>query len=283
VTYEDVTENFNQSAEETKKLDIMWIIDNSGSMADEQTALGNNFDSFITQFINMNVDFKMGITTTDTSSDSKKGKMVTGSDTKLTSAKAAANPNQFMADFKSLVQVGISGSGYEKGLAASEGFMEKYAASFVRPDAYLAVVVLSDEEDQSPKAVQAYTDYLKSFKATAGLVKVYSIVNTTNANTGGNTIGHIRYKEASERTNGVVSNIMDDFADVLLDMGENLVNLLDSFALAAKPVDGSLKVYVNGVETSNYTYDSASSSIKFTAGNLPPVGAQVTVKYKKVM
>jgi hypothetical protein len=231
----------------------------------------------------MNVDFKMGITTTDTSSDSKKGKMVTGSDTKLTSAKAAANPNQFMADFKSLVQVGISGSGYEKGLAASEGFMEKYAASFVRPDAYLAVVVLSDEEDQSPKAVQAYTDYLKSFKATAGLVKVYSIVNTTNANTGGNTIGHIRYKEASERTNGVVSNIMDDFADVLLDMGENLVNLLDSFALAAKPVDGSLKVYVNGVETSNYTYDSASSSIKFTAGNLPPVGAQVTVKYKKVM
>ena len=283
VTYQDVTENFSQSAEETKKLDIMWVIDNSGSMADEQADLGANFDSFITQFINKNVNFKMGITTTDTSSDSKKGKMVAGSDTKLTSAAAAANPNQFMADFNTLVKVGIGGSGYEKGLAASEGFMEKYAASFIRPEAYLAVVILSDEEDQSPKAVKAYTDYLKSFKANAGLVKVYSIVNTTNANTGGNTIGHIRYKQASEETNGVVANIMDDYADVLLDMGESLVNLLDSFALAGTPVNGTLQVFVNGVETSAYSYDSTSKSIKFNAGNLPPVGAQVTVKYKKVI
>jgi hypothetical protein len=282
-TYEDVTESFNQTAEETKKVDIMWVIDDSGSMADEQTALGDNFDSFITQFINMDVDFKMGITTTDTSSDKKKGKMVTGSDTKLTSAAAAANPNQFMSDFKSLVQVGTGGSGYEKGLAATEGFMDKYAASFIRPDAYLAVVVLSDEEDQSPELVKYYTDYLKAFKSNAGLVKIYSIVNVNDVNTGGNTIGHARYQAASEQTAGVMSNIMDDFADVLLDMGKSIVNLLDSFALAAAPVDGTLKVYVNGVETSNYTYDSASHSIKFDAGNLPPVGAQVTVKYKKLM
>jgi hypothetical protein len=282
VTYEDVTENFNQSANETKKLDIMWVIDDSGSMADEQASLGENFDSFITQFINMNVDFKMGITTTDTSSSKKKGKMVSGSDTLLTSSAAAANPNKFMNDFKNLVQVGTAGSGYEKGLAATEGFMEKYAASFARPDAYLAVVVLSDEEDQSPEAVKHYTDYLKSFKANAGLVKVYSIVNVENLNTGGNTIGHARYQQASEQTAGVMASINDDFADVLMDMGASLVNLLDSFALAASPVAGSLKVYVNGVETTNFTFDSASRSIKFDAGNLPPVGAQVTVKYKKI-
>jgi hypothetical protein len=276
-----MTENFRQSAQETKKLDIVWVIDNSGSMADEQADLGNNFDSFITQFINKNVDFKMGITTTDTSSNSLKGKMVTGSDTKLTSAAAAANPNRFMTDFKNLVNVGIYGSGWEMGLAATEGFMEKYAASFIRPEAYLAVVILSDEEDQSSKAVSAYTNYLKSFKANPGLVKIYSIVNTNNVNTGGNTIGHIRYRNASEQTSGIVSNIMDDFDDVLLDMGESIVNLLDSFALANIPVNGTLKVFVNGVESSAYSYDSGSNSIKFTAGNLPPVGAQVTVSYKK--
>ncbi|MES2526141.1 MAG: hypothetical protein V4598_03615 [Bdellovibrionota bacterium] len=286
VSYQDVTENFTQNAAQTKKVDIMWVIDNSGSMSDEQTALGANFDSFISSFINLNADFKMGITTTDTSSNTKKGKMVTGSDVKLTSAAAAANPNQFMADFKNLVKVGISGSGNEMGLMATEGFMEKYATGstpFVRPEAYLAVVILSDEEDQSPKAVAAYTEYLKSFKANPGLVKIYSIVNTNNVNTGGNTIGHIRYKNASEQTAGVVANIMDDFDDVLLEMGQSIVDLLDSFALGAAVVDGSLHVYVNGVETSSYTYDSASHSIKFDAGHLPPVGAQVTVKYKKIM
>ncbi len=284
VSYQDVTENFSQSASETKKLDIMWVIDNSGSMADEQADLGANFDSFITQFINKNVDFKMGITTTDTSSNTKKGKMVTGSDTKLTSAAAAASPSTFMSDFKNLVKVGISGSGSEMGLMATEGFMEKYATGatpFIRPEAYLAVVILSDEEDQSPKSVAAYTEYLKSFKANAGLVKIYSIVNAKNVNTGGNTIGHARYELASNQTAGVMSDIMDDFDDVLLEMGDSIVNLLDSFALAADPVAGSLKVFVNGVESSNYTFDAPSRSIKFTQGNLPPVGAQVKVTYKK--
>ena len=261
----------------------MWVIDNSGSMADEQRALGENFDSFIHGFISKGADFKMGITTTDTSSSSKKGAMVAGSDTKLTSAKAAADANQFMADFKNLVKVGTSGSGYEKGLEATEGFMQKYSQSFIRPDAYLAVVIISDEEDQSSKTVKAYTDYLKSFKANPGLVKVYTIVNTTDANTGGNTIGHVRYQEASEQTAGTMSNIMDRFDDVLLEMGDSIVNLLDSFALGSAAVNGTLHVYVNGVETTAFTYDSASRSIKFDAGNLPPVGAQVTVKYKKVM
>jgi hypothetical protein len=208
--------------------------------------------------------------------------MVTGSDTKLTSAAAAANPTQFMDDFKSLVQVGTSGSGNEMGLMATEGFMEKYAASFIRPDAYLAIVIMSDEEDQSPKSVQAYTDYLKTFKANAGLVKIYSIVNVHDVATGGNTIGHARYQAATEQTAGVMADIEADFADVLLDMGGSIVNLLDSFALANAPVAGTLKVYVNGVESTDYTFDASSHSIKFDAAHLPPVGAQVKVTYKKV-
>lgn len=261
----------------------MWVIDNSGSMADEQKALGENFDSFIHGFLAKDADFKMAITTTDTSSDKKKGAMVSGSDTKLTSAKAAANPTQFMTDFETLVKVGTSGSGNEKGLEATEGFMQKYASSFIRPDAYLAVVIISDEEDQSSKTVKAYTDYLKSFKANPGLVKIYTIVNTNDVNTGGNTIGHIRYQQASEQTAGTMSNIMDRFDNVLLDMGDAIVNLLDSFALGSAAVAGSIHVYVNGSETTAFTYDAASHSIKFDAGNLPPVGAQVTVKYKKVM
>ena len=286
VTQQNVTESFRQAASETKKLDIMWVIDNSGSMADEQASLGANFDSFITQFINKNVDFKMGITTTDTSSSSKKGAMVVGSDTKLTSAAAAANPNKFMSDFNRLVNVGIGGSGNEKGLEAAQGFMDKHAVGtnpFIRPEAYLAIVILSDEEDQSPRSVAAYTDYLKTFKVNAGLVKVYSIVNVNNVYTGGNTIGHLRYKQATEQTSGVVADIMDDYANVLLAMGDSIINLLDSFALASTPVNGTLKVFVNGVETSGYTFDSASRSIKFDAGNLPPVGAQVRVEYKKVL
>lgn len=276
-------EKFRQAAQETKKLDIVWIIDNSGSMGDEQTSLGLNFSAFIDDFITKNVDFKMGITTTDVSTADRKGRMVPGSDTKLTSAKAKQDEAQFKADFRNLVRVGTNGSGNEKGLEASEGFMHKHANNFLRQDAYLAVVIISDEEDQSPDSVAAYTDYLKLFKNDDGLLKVYSIVDVNNINCcqSGVTTGSERYKAASKSTAGVVGDIRDDFHSVLADMGESIINVLDSFALSDEPVDGSLKVYVNGVESQNYTYDAASRSIRFNQDALPPVGAEITVYYVK--
>ena len=283
VVHTEASETFHQAADETKKLDIVWVIDNSGSMSDEQSALGSNFSAFINEFIDKNVDFKMAITTTDTSSSSKKGAMVSGSDTKLTSARAQANPNQFKTDFKNLVKVGTSGSGSERGLEASEGFMQKYSNSWVRQDAYLAVVIISDEEDQSSKTVSTYTNYLKSFKGTDGLVKVYSVVDVNNTNCCQNGIatGSARYKDASNKTAGLIADIRDDFHNVLTDMGDSIINLLDSFALAGQPVAGSLKVYVNGILTTNYTYDDATHSIKFHQNSLPPVGAEIKVTYLK--
>jgi hypothetical protein len=283
VVYKDAEEMFQQNAAQSKKLDIVWVIDNSGSMADEQDELGANFNVFINDFITKNADFKMGITTTDCSSTDKCGKIVSGSDTKLTSAKAAENKNQFLSDFNTLVQVGIYGSGSERGLQASNGFMSKYAASFIRPDAYLAVVILSDEEDQSSGAVDQYTDMLKGYKANAGLVKVYSIVDVNKTNSGkGITTGGDRYIDASAKTAGVSADIREDFASVLSAMGDEILNLLGSFALAADPIPGSLKVYVNNQLVSNYSFDAASRSIKFDPNSLPQAGANIKVTYKKL-
>jgi hypothetical protein len=276
-------EKFTQTIESTKKLDILWVIDNSGSMNDEQDALGSNFSAFIDEFIQKQVDFKMAITTTDTSRSYLKGAIVPGSDTKLNAAMAQANPQKFIDDFRALVNVGTSGSGKEKGLEATQGFMEKYGANFLRPDAYLAVVLISDEEDQSPLAVSSYTDYLKSFKSTNGLIKMYSIVdvNNTNCCDYGVTTGSQRYKDASAQTSGIVSDIRGDFYRSLSGMGDTIISLLDSFALAHIPLPGTLKVYVNEVLVSNYTYDSTSNAIKFAENDLPPEGATIKVYYVK--
>jgi hypothetical protein len=125
IVYETKEEIFYQSKSETKKLDIVWIIDNSGSMSDEQASLGSNFSAFIDDFITKDVDFQMAVTTTDTSTEAKKGKMVFGSDVKLTSAKAKANEAQFKSDFKYLVNQGVSGSGNEKRSGSFRGFHAK--------------------------------------------------------------------------------------------------------------------------------------------------------------
>jgi hypothetical protein len=64
-------------------------------------------------------------------------------------------------------------------------------------------------------------------------------------------------------------------------MGDSILNLLDSFALGNEPVLGTLKVYVNGVATTDYTYDSSSRSIKFDPNHLPAVGSVIKVYYQK--
>lgn len=45
-------------------VDILWVIDNSGSMCEEQGALRDNFREFITQISNQDIDFHIGVTTT---------------------------------------------------------------------------------------------------------------------------------------------------------------------------------------------------------------------------
>src|SRR5690606_21598915 len=74
-------EVFSQALQ-MKKLDILWVIDDSGSMQDKQNALGFNFDAFIKDFMGTKVDFRMAITTTD---KDKNGQMVPNSSEKLTS------------------------------------------------------------------------------------------------------------------------------------------------------------------------------------------------------
>ncbi|RAL20402.1 hypothetical protein DL240_17645 [Lujinxingia litoralis] len=53
-----------QTVGENEKFDILWMIDNSGSMCQEQTLLRNGFANFIEILKSTNADFHIGVTTT---------------------------------------------------------------------------------------------------------------------------------------------------------------------------------------------------------------------------
>jgi hypothetical protein len=277
VVLEDINAAFTQNSN-GGKMDILWVIDNSGSMRGEQQALGENFQAFISEFVQKDVDFKMAITTTDTSGDNA-GKEHRDSMTKLTSAELAANPTQFMTDFADLVNVGTRGSGRERGIQASQSFAEQYGSSWMRDDAYLTVVYLSDEEDQSLLDVNEHLTELQKSKANNGLIRAYSIVNMTEYRGRSN---FARYKEISDSTNGEVANINSDFYGTLLNMGSSLVNLTEQFPLSETPYDtSSIKVLVDGTEVSTWTYNSVTNSVKFNAGSIPAADAKITITYSK--
>jgi len=53
------------SIDGSQKVDILWVVDNSGSMCQEQKVLRDNFAKFIDELNQTNLDFHIGLTTTD--------------------------------------------------------------------------------------------------------------------------------------------------------------------------------------------------------------------------
>ncbi|HVO31005.1 MAG TPA: hypothetical protein VMV18_09725, partial [bacterium] len=140
-------------------VDVLWVVDDSGSMADEQQKLATNFESFIHYFVDLHLDFHMGITTTDTLQTATtegnttyqpgpQGAFV-GNPALLTSA-----TQNLTGDFQANVNVGINGWRVERGLEAarmalSPAMLNGANAGFLRPNAVLAIILVSDEDDQS--------------------------------------------------------------------------------------------------------------------------------------
>lgn len=312
------------------KVDILWVVDSSGSMSEEQNYLGTNFGSFITQLAASNADFQTGITTTDICSDTNpaqvplaerycptlddapsarlRGSLVGNNGKKV----LKPSTSDLVARFKNYANVGTNGSGFEHGLKAAEMAVTKSLAGqnegLVRNDAFLAVIVVSDEEDdgiglgitdayfgrnyvaEGLTSVH-YTDshlisYLNGVKGS-GNFSVSTITGTRNANGSMCSSAHsqpqeegTQYIAAANKTGGIVQSICDtNWSNSLANIGQDIAAQSAQVALAHTPYSGTLKVYVNGVENFDWTYNSGNNSVKFTAGHIPASGSTVSTKY----
>lgn len=266
-----VVESFTQNSAQQGKVDIVWMVDNSGSMADEQNALAVNFDRFISNFLIEKVDFKMGITTTDIRS-SYSGLSRCPFE-KLDAKAASNNESLFINDFKNCIKVGTNGYSIEAGLTTSRDFLKRYSLNFLRNDAYLIIVMISDEPEQSRETVENLVGQIKAYKGNSGLLKIYSIVHT-------NKRDGERYLKASAITGGKTGDIVGNFSEILKEMGDKIVELTSSFALKSIPYDDKIEVTVNGVlVTSGWKIDTESGTLKFDESATPAEGSAITIKY----
>jgi hypothetical protein len=151
------------------KIDILFVIDNSGSMAAQQAALATAFPQFATVIENYKnsagnpLDYHIGITTTDhgpgdifqTPND---GKLVTGSGCNFPGGRVYLQRGDanVAAAFSCAATVGTNGSPYEMPLESAKlALVDQIAgpnAGFLRDDALLAIVMLTDENDCSTLA-----------------------------------------------------------------------------------------------------------------------------------
>ena len=214
------------------------------------------------------------------------------------------------AIFSEMVAVGTSGSGIEMGLegaslALSEPLTSGDNVGFLREDANLSVVFLSDEEDSSPERAVDYLRQFTDLKGDAayrdhGIVNVSAVVGkdappydgaaSCESSNGVAAYGS-RYVELAERTEGAIESICDeDFTPIaselgLLASGLNLVFVLSEEAApngmsAALYSERSEDAKIRDLELDvDYTFDADQNAIVFDAAHLPPSETYIVVSY----
>lgn len=144
------------------KMDVLFVIDNSTSMEQEQENLSANFQRFVDSLRNFRdrqVDLHIGVTTTAfpsapwlTSVPGTAGALLK-TETMEVPWLSGDDPD-LDAQFAALATVGTSGAWDEQPLKALRASLVEPATSginlgFLRPDALLAFVIVTDEDDLS--------------------------------------------------------------------------------------------------------------------------------------
>jgi hypothetical protein len=284
-----------------EEVDILLIVDNSCSMEPYQQKLGNNFDNFIEYFVGANVDYHIGVITTD-DQIKRAGQIIGDVITPDTPDPASA--------FEAVVNVGTDGSPVEMGLeTALKGVTpprtDNANKGFLRPEASLSIIAISDEEDSSPLPVN---DYINQFFEVKGQrdrdVFNFSALTVTDESvcTAEQALASspgTRYIDVAHQTHGLVGNICEKgsgFASIITDLSLNASRLQNKFFLSGNPSTATLKVSVKEqdadaevdipCDSGDWTYDIIPNdqgidapAILFDVAHLPPVGAQITIRY----
>jgi hypothetical protein len=241
--------------------------------------MADNMTDFMNVFLAASPDYHMAFITTD----SYHFKGVGIIDNNTTNPESAAS--------STLSGIGISGSGMEKGLEFSKRSTigagpAAPGGNFLRPDATLVIIYVSDEPDHSSGGWGAYTSHFAGLKDPDKL-HIVSIVGDDPMGcqfTYGNWNRTVHYGEGYiDLTNYFAGTIYSLCSN---DWGMQMQNLADTvsqrrrFSLSeTDPIEDTIEVYVNGQQISNWAYDPTENYIEFDSGTEPDPGDTIEIKY----
>lgn len=270
----------------TPAVDVLWVVDNSCSMWDEQQAVARNYPSFVEFFVESDLDYHVGVVSTDMRDPAHRGRLrQVGGRRYIT--RETPDAHDVFAD---MVMLGITGHWDERGFEATHTAIEvegaRYNTGFLRQDALLHVIVISDENDYSRWTPKEFASWLQGTRWTSGIVSFSSIVGL-----GGDCPGVVEpgsdYLEATQRVGGVVRSICsNDWAEVLGTLGREAVLPKSEFFLSRLPVPETIEVEVHrrGVEMRferdvDWEFHLERNSVRFL-DFMPEPRSTVVIRYE---
>ena len=253
-------------------IDIVWLIDKSGSMNQHAQSVVDGIEAMMLALPASG--WRLGITTTgwNNSQYTQEFPLVPG-DTVQNAWDAYNNTGN---------------SGYEAGFDSLYAYIveNQYNQSWLRPDAGLLVVFVSDEEEQSsrdfsstPSGLQDFINWYGNLRPSVFLASIVNIPgpeSQCNGNPHGNLVGQ-RYIDATNAFGGVVVDICSPDWAPGVQAATTQVEPFEEWELTYSPIEDTLIVFVDSVEFLDWTYNAATNSVEFVI--IPVEGTHVEIGY----
>jgi len=275
-------------------VDILFVVDNSCSMEEEQVALSTNFPAMLQYFVDSELDWHIGVVSTDMNDPLQGGRLRAADGLRWLDAETEAPGDAF----SQMVSLGVTGSGNEQGIAAAYSAVELLArddgpnAGFVRPEAALHITVISDEDDSTNRpggsgliSRSEFVEYLRTARPSGRYTSFSSIVGPT---TGCAEIGEpgSDYMAITRQVGGVTWPICtDNWSQALDELGFLATGLNREFFLSRTPEPATITVSVvledgtvQQFERDDWDYRELRNSIRFVDHTPEPLSV-VTIEY----
>ncbi len=258
-------DSFRQPDGPWERSDILFFVDRSCSMKDDEANLVANIAQLADELDDSASDWQMMVTIDD--NGCHEGDFLTPDTADLTGSFAemlSAAPGRFKEAGLTIVANGVEraiGGGCNNG--------------FLRSDSKTLLVTVSDEPEQSPDPWESYVSRIQAAAPSAAVIAVVGDPETGCATAEPGT----GYIEAAEATGGEFLSVCAadwgryfDVVGALATEGPR-----DSFSLSATPLPSSIQVTVDGLPDDAWTYDPVDNSV--TLDLRPAPLARIEISY----
>ncbi|MBT4763135.1 MAG: fibronectin type III domain-containing protein [Bdellovibrionaceae bacterium] len=306
-------------AEISKKIDLLFVVDTSGSLSAERAGIAEGIDAFIDE-LPADVDVHVSVMLAHSSKSSYSGKLYakSGNPKVLKSSELTTTDMQtLLRENMTSIKTDSHSDGGEVGLfSLIEGvtthLVENSALDFFRADAGLAVVFVADENDicslsQYPEGVDPVFDpnhkewpahdrdcaginpesvisQLQDLKQEAPLL-LSGIIYTDNETlpaTGENEIGY-GYLETVQQSNGILVDLADGNYDSSMQqigfLAVKKLNLLTEFPLSHADFDQSTLKVLVDRQPVAFSYQSVPNEIHIEAALVGGERSEIYISY----
>lgn len=253
-------------------IDIIWVIDRSGSMGVHNERLIAGVEAMIAAL--PTADWRLVMI----SADARKS---------IVSTEFPLVPGDDGEDARDMLDT-LTSAPFEEGFNAVYDYivLNPYSGTWMRPEAGLLVVFVSDEDEQSNIEYPVVSDFMSWYQSQRmGSVFMASIINIEPEDSlcGGWTPTHYigkRYREATNMLSGVVLDICsEDWTPGVTDATHS-IEPYESLALTHQAELDSIRVFIDGALNHDWYYAESDNTVYFTV--IPSAGQLVEIGYRYI-